>query len=113
VTVRKEALVAESRLSIQIDEDVMARAKARAALEHVTVSDVVRAFLEEWAAGEPKRAGSKPQAANETGAELRRQVIQQYNAGADVAQIGQDLGLSIEAVGRILRDNRQQKSRTR
>ena len=105
--------MAESRLSILIDEDVMARAKARAVLEHTTVSDVVRAFLREWAAAEPKRAGSKPQVANETGAEQRRQAIQQYNAGADVAQIAQNLGLSIEEVGRILRDNRQQKSGTR
>ncbi len=105
--------MAESRLSILIDEDLAARAKARAALEHTTISDVVRAFLEEWAAGEPKRAGSKLQAANEPGAEQRRQAILQYNAGADVAQIAQNLGLSIEVVGRILRDNRQQKSRPR
>jgi hypothetical protein len=105
--------MAESRLSVLIDEDVMARAKARAALEHTTVSDVVRALLEEWAAGAPKRAASELRAGKETGAEQRRQAIQQYNAGADVTQIAQNLGLSIEDVGRILRDNRQQKSGTR
>ncbi len=105
--------MAESRLTVVIDEDVMARARARAALEHTTVSDVVRAFLREWAAAEPKRAGSKPQVANDAGAEQRRQAILQYNAGADVAQIAQNLGLSIEDVGRILRDNRQQKGGAR
>ena len=105
--------MAESRLSVLIDEDVMARAKARAALEHTTVSDVVRALLEEWAAGAPKRAASDSRVGKETGAEQRRQALQQYNAGADVVQIAQNLGLSIEEVGRILRDNRQQKSGTR
>ncbi len=105
--------MAETRVSFVIGEDVMARAKARAAAEHTTVSDVLRAFLEEWAAGEPKRARSKPQAASEAGAEQRKQAILQYNAGADVVQIAQNLGLSIEEVGRILRDNRQQKSGTR
>ena len=87
--------------------------KPAAALEHTTVSDVVRALLEEWAAGAPKRAASEIRAGKETGAEQRRQAIQQYNAGADVAQIAQNLGLSIEDVGRILRDHRQQKSGTR
>ena len=103
--------MAESRLSIVIDEDLMARAQTRAALEHTTVADVVRAYLEQWAAGEPKRAASKPPPPGEAGAEQRRQVILQYNAGADVGQIAKNLGLSIEDVGRILRDNRQQRSR--
>jgi hypothetical protein len=105
--------MAESRLSVLIDEDVMARAKARAASEHTTVADVVRALLEEWAAGAPKRAAPEISAGKGAGPEQRKEAVQQYNAGADVAQIAQNLGLSIEEVGRILRDNRQQKSGTR
>ncbi len=105
--------MAESRLTVLIDEDVIARAKARAASEHTTLSDVLRTLLEEWAGGPPKRAASESHVGKETGAEQRKQALQQYNAGADVAQIAQNLGLSIEDVGRILRDNRQQKGGAR
>lgn len=50
----------QNRLSVLIDEDLKAQCKARAALEHTTLSDVIREFLTQYAAGGPLELKDKP-----------------------------------------------------